>query len=279
MPPLSATSNRPVAVERKQRKAKAKRAYTLPHAFHAAVTSERVGVSRPAPAVQPGPFRQAEVRKVDRNSRTRPYYRAHVAAWLHSPEAKSALRQQERGVKLLKTARTKADRQTAHALLAASSYVLQERRRPPDKVAANAYRAYTDRLWGRASQFYPRPGDEPGFKLDYSAPDEGALAFVEQGSDRVHYGPQVTREFMEPEGFGRAESKVVPLHEWTHTRQSPETWAKAPVREGGAQANEQRLAQLLALKPVESSPEYEAWADMVRRRLGAGWVSSGQFGG
>lgn len=77
----------------------------------------------------------------------------------------------------------------------------------------------------------------------------------------------------------RQESQLVPLHEWTHTRQSPQTLASEPLREGSAQANTQRLARLLGLNYVPASSEYERLADLVRRRLGPDWIRAGQYGG
>lgn len=251
MPPLSATSNRPVAAEKKIRANKS---------------------ARPAPAKQPGPISDAENRSNNAYKRTRPFYRANVAAFQHRPKVQKINKRATAAKKTKnKAALTKAFRAYGH-----------EQRRGPDKFSNAAYRYYTKNLWKKVKGEYPDPEDRPGFKVDYKTP-QNFLAFVKRGSDKVHYNPQTARNFMvRPKYKGIPTSShttaaTTPLHEWTHTRQSKRTLASKAKTEGGATANQQRIAKKFGMASFTSTADYERWAALMKRKYGSHWIAKGQF--
>lgn len=235
----------------------------------ASMGAKKKKTTRPAPVRQPGPISDAENRKVTRHKRTRSYYKAYEAGWQANPKVEKAYKA---------TANPKTRKRGLRSLE-------RERRRGPDKVAKPAYRYYVRHLWDRVKDEYPNPKDRPKIKLDSKMPSGLEIAYVRKGENVVHYGSPVFRGFMGPGTYegksapnpARGRAKTVPLHEWTHTRQS--SFTNKAKTEGGAQANEKRLAKKLKMPYFKSSAEYERWAARMRRKYGEDWVAHGQYEG
>lgn len=152
-------------------------------------------------------------------------------------------------------------------------------RHGPDILSTEAYNKYANQLWRKAGSYYP-PGKQPGLEVDYNDPNSSwAYAWVHpENRNLVHVRDDVPRQFMGPDLPGvRGPSESVLLHEWAHTRQSPETLRDQPKREGGAQALDQLLAKKLGI-PFEQTqdPNYLRWAKRARRK-GTDYLLRGQF--
>jgi hypothetical protein len=270
---------------------KAKKKYALPKTYRSEVstggghakkrpTSSPPAPSRPAPKTQPGPYRDKEQRKVTAHKRTRSYYNAYQAGFQENPKVKKAFEQGERG------------RNAGNKLLVlrATRTLERERRRGPDKLASDAYKHYTDRLWERARRYYPDSDKQPNTRVGYDGPKD-AFAWTYKGKNTVYYSPKAIRQFMGPNKVGakpnpmRSHAKSVPLHEWAHTRQrepapprSPEEdRARRAKREGGAEAVEQDLSKKLKIPYFANSKAYAKWAREMRRKYGNDWVHHGQY--
>lgn len=242
MPALSSTSSRSAAAEKK-------------------IKARKI-------VKQPGPISDAENRKINSYKRTRPYYRANVAALQHRPAVE----------RLNKRARTGSHSEAARKKMARQ--YSEQARRGPDKIAASAYRHYVRELWKDAKRYYPGSDKTPKVKIGYHG-DPTNLAWVYHGQNTVYYSPAAIRGFMGPDRYSnkksnrnRDQARGVPLHEFTHTRQSDKTALSKAATEGGAEAKAERVANKLRMPYVPASP-YRKYAKRAKRH--PRFVRYGQF--
>jgi len=239
----------------------------------------------PGGDVQTGGPHQLERAQAYRTSR--PYYQTYKDVW----EGSAPVKENQAEFSKLYKARKKAPHGPNRKQITAQMMLnLRDEdklwRQGPDILSNEAYTKYSGNLWKRARKFFPRPGDQPDIRFDYSQDmPRNVYAWVDPGAHQnlVNVHPDVARQFMQIDPEMRGAAPSVLLHEWTHTRQPLEQLGDRGLIEGGADDMRAYIAKKLGIPlsgdyGISDNPQYRDFAAQVRKR-GLPWILRGQFQG
>jgi hypothetical protein len=245
----------------------------------------------------------SEFRKAERAKHTPKYYKTMLFSERNSPEVSQAKK------KLIETYKQKLagrpisaapfaqghaaeafshredlDRAHQKAVEGFEKPFKKATRRGSDKVAAEMYDQYTNRLWKKARPYMRLGPNKPKQSVEYNPPDAfgmgPAAAFVERGNtSEIKLNPQIVQAYAySPKSRYNAASRNLPLHEWAHIKQHVRQGNRLPasVAEGGATAFEDVASKKLGMGPDRDTRLYRRWAQPVRRR-GEQYSLYGQF--